>query len=100
MAALTETSSVVTEFSGQYKTAVVQVDGATGTTNTVQIDEMSVVVGVVASLSESPTTTCCGVIAKPNVTTATNLINVIMVQQTGLPCLTSALDATIIAVGY
>lgn len=100
MAALTETSSVVTEFSGKYKTAVVLVDGATGTTNTVQIDEMSVVVGVVASLAESPTTTCCGVIAKQNVTTATNVVNVIMIQQTGLPCLTSALDATIIAVGY
>lgn len=100
MAALTENKSTVTEFSGQYKTAVVEVDGATGTTNTVTIDEMSVVVGVVASLKESPTTTCCGVIATPNATTATNVISVIMIQQTGLPCLTAALDATIIAVGY
>lgn len=100
MAALTKNKSTVTEFSGQYKTVVVEVDGATGTTNTVTIDEMSVVVGVVASLKESPTTTCCGVIATPNATTATNVISVIMVQQTGLPCLTSALDATIIAVGY
>jgi len=100
MPALTETSSVVTEFSGQYKVACVVVDGATGTTNTVQIGELSTIVGVVASLKESPTTTCCGVIATPNVTTATNVVNVIMVQQTGLPCLTSALDATIIAVGY
>jgi hypothetical protein len=100
MPALTETASVVTEFGGQYKTAIVVVDGATGTTNTVQIDELSVVVGAVASLAESPTTTCCGVIVKNNVTTATNVLNVIMVQQTGLPCLTSALDATIIAIGY
>lgn len=100
MAALTETDSVVTEFGGKYKVACVVVDGATGTTNTVTIDELSVVTGVVASLKESPTTTCCGVIATPNATTATNVINVIMVQQTGLPCLTAALDATIIAVGY
>jgi hypothetical protein len=59
-----------------------------------------VIVGAVASLAESPTTTCCGVIVKNNVTTATNVLNVIMVQQTGLSCLTSALDATIVAVGY
>ena len=38
MTALTETTSTITEFGGQYKVAVVEVDGATGTACTVTID--------------------------------------------------------------
>ena len=98
MAALTESKTTITEFSGDYKVAVVLLDMATGTTGTVAIDEMSTIVGVVASLSQTPTTTCCGVSA--SCTTTTNIITVIATQQTGLPCETSALDCTIIAVGY
>jgi hypothetical protein len=98
MPALTESKSTITEFAGDYKVAVVLLDMATGTTGTVTIDEMSTIVGVVASLSQTATTTCCGVTA--SCTTTDNIVSVICVQQTGLPCLTSALDCTIIAVGY
>ena len=43
MSALTETTSTITEFAGDYKVAVVEVDGTTSTNDTVTIGEMSVV---------------------------------------------------------
>ena len=101
MAALTETSSVITEFAGQYKVAVVVVDGATGTTNTVTIDEMSTIVGAIGTLKEAPTAACAGVMVAPNATTATNVLSVVLYKSDlASTCTQTATDVTIIAVGY
>lgn len=101
MAAFTENSSVVTEFSGQYKVAVVDIDGATGTTGTVTIDEMSVVVGVVGQLKEAPTAACGAVYAAPNATTATNVISVVLYKgDASGTCTQTATDVVLMAVGY
>ena len=101
MAALTENSSVVTEFGGQYKVAVVDVDGASGTTNTVTIDELSVVVGAVGQLKEAPTAACAGVRVAPNATTATNVLSVVLYKSDfASTCTQTATDVVIFAVGY
>lgn len=101
MAALTENSSTITEFSGQYKVAVVDVDMATGTTGTVTIDEMSVVVGVVAQMKEAPTADAAHVKAAPNTTAATNVISVVLYEDDHVTANTrTATDVVLIAVGY
>lgn len=101
MAALTKNSSVVTEFSGKYKVAVVDVDGATGTTNTVTIDEFSAVVGVQAQLKEAPTAACAYVYASPNATTATNVISVVLYKSDLVnTCTQTATDVVLTVVGY
>lgn len=101
MAALTEISSVVTEFSGQYKVACITVDGATGTTNTVTIDEFSTIVGVVAQMKEAPTAACAHVVAAPNATTATNVVSVVLYKSDMVTaCTQTATDAVLMVVGY
>lgn len=98
MAALTETSSTITEFAGKNKVAVVEFDGATGT-NTITVDELSTVIGVVGGIKEAPTADCCGVRAGVDGTTS-NQINVELIEGDGTPCTQNALDGYIIAVGY
>ena len=101
MAAITEKSTVVTEFSGKNKVVVVNLDMATGTTDTVTIDELSVVLGVTASKTEAPTAACASVVARPNATTATNVISVIQYASDGVTaCTQTATDCCIVAVGY
>ena len=100
MAALTGTTSTITEFAGVYKVAVVQIDGATGTTNTLTIGEMGTVVGVVASLKEDQTVDCASITAKVDGTT-TNQITVTEWEDDSVTaCTQNALDAYVIAVGY
>lgn len=98
MGALTETSSNITEFAGDYKMAVVEVDGAAGTGSTLTIDEFSSIIGAVGSLKESPTADCCGVTVEVDTGTA-NQLNVILVEGDGTPCTQNALDSYIIAIG-
>lgn len=98
MGALTETTSTITEFCGVNKVAVVEFDGAAGT-NTITIDELGTVLGVVGGLKEAPTADCCGVRAGVDGTT-TNQINVELIEGDGTPCTQNPLDGYIIAIGY
>lgn len=101
MAAFTETSSVVTEFSGQYKVAAIELDGVTGTTNTVTIDEFSTVVNVMAKLKEAPTAACAYVYAAPNATTATNVLSVVLYKSDLVnTCTQTATDIYLQVIGY
>ena len=99
MGALTETTSNITEFSGNMKVAVVECDGATGTTNTVTIDEMSVVLGVVATFKAVSADSCMIKCAVDG--TTTNQISVIAYEDDGATaCTQNATDFYLIAVGY
>ena len=101
MAALTETASVITEFGGQYKVAAIEVDGATGTTNTVKIDEFSVITNVVAQLKEAPTLVCGYVYDAPNATTATNVLSVVLYHSDLVnTCTQTATDVYLQVIGY
>lgn len=101
MAAFTENSSTITEFGGKIKLAVVDIDGATGTTNTVTIDEFSTLVAVQAQLKEAPTAACAYAYAAPNATTATNVISVVLYKSDLVnTCTQTATDVVIFAVGY
>jgi hypothetical protein len=101
MPAITENSSTVTEFAGKNKVVVVDLDMATGTTGTVTVDELSVVLGVIAGMKEAPTAACNTVVAKPNATTATNVISVIQYASDGVTaCTQTATDAVLFVVGY
>ena len=101
MPALTENSSTVTEFAGKNKVVVVDLDMATGTTGTVTIDELSAVVGVVAQMKEAPTAACAHVLAKPNATTATNVISVVLYEDDHVTaCTQTATDVVLMVVGY
>jgi len=98
MGTLTETTSTLTEFAGKNKVVIVEVDGATGT-NTVTVDEFSVVLGAVGGLKEAPTADCCGVRVGVDATT-TNQLNVEFIEGDGTACTQNATDAYIIAIGY
>jgi len=101
MAALTETASVITEFGGQYKVAAIEVDGATGTSGTVTIDEFSVITNVVAHLKEAPTASGGYVYAAPNATTATNVLSVIFYKSDLVNTTTQTVtDAYLQVIGY
>lgn len=101
MAALTENSSTPTEFSGKYKVVCLDIDGATGTTGTVTIDELSAIVVAVGNLKEAPTADCAHVKAAPNATTATNVLSVVWYEDDhATACTQNATDAAIIVIGY
>jgi hypothetical protein len=100
MAAITENSSTVTEFSGKNKLVVIDLDMSTSTTNTVTVDELSVVTAVVASKKEAPTAACFSVAAFPNATTATNVISVLQYTEAGAACTQTATDVVLFVVGY
>ncbi|RLC88235.1 MAG: hypothetical protein DRJ03_03560 [Chloroflexi bacterium] len=100
MAALTETSSNVTEFSGKFKVAAVEVDGATGTTGSVTIDEMDTVVAVFAQMKEAPTATCAHVRASINATTANQIDCILYEDDHVTACTQTATDFYLLAVGY
>ena len=101
MAAVTELSSKITEFAGDYKVAVVKVDGATNTTNTLTIDEMSTVVACFGQLCETPTAACASIVVKPNTTAATNVLSCILYEDDNTTSNTqTALDYFVMAVGY
>ena len=101
MAAVTELSSKITEFAGDYKVAVVKVNGATGTTGTLTIDEMTSVVGCFGQLCETPTADCASIVVKPNTTAATNVLSCILYEDDNTTANTrTALDYFVMAVGY
>lgn len=100
MAALTETTSNITEFAGQFKVAVVEVDGATGTAGTVSIDEMSTVVAAFGQLKEAPTADCAMVRVSTTATTSTQLSVIFYEDDHATACTQNATDAYILAVGY
>ncbi len=101
MAAFTETASVITEFGGKYKVAAVEIDGVTGITGTVTIDEFSTIVNVVAQLKEAPTASCGYVYAAPNATTATNVLSVIFYKSDLVNTTTQTVtDAYLQVIGY
>jgi len=100
MAALTETTSNVTEFAGKYKVVVVEVDGATSTEATVSIDEFSAVVGAWGQLKQAQTADCASVVVSTTATTST-ILSVIWYEDDGTTaCTQNALDAYILAIGY
>jgi hypothetical protein len=101
MAALTENSSLITEFGGKYRVAVVDVDMATGTTGTVTIDEFTVVTGVWGQMKEAPTAAAAHVKAAPNATTATNVVSVVLYASDHVTaCTQTATDVSLLVVGY
>jgi hypothetical protein len=100
MAALSETTSNVTEFAGKFKVAVVEVNGATGSTNTVSIDEMGTVVAAFGQLKEAPTADCALVRVSTTATTSTQLQVIFYEDDCATACTQNATDAYILAIGY
>jgi hypothetical protein len=101
MAAVTELSSNVTEFAGDYKVVAVKVDGATNTTGTLTIDEMSTVVACFGQLAEAPTANAAHILVKPNVTTATNVLSCVIYEDDHVTASTqTAIDYFVLAIGY
>ncbi len=96
MAALTKKASYVTEFGGDYKVVVVEVDGTTSTNDTVTIDELSTVVGAVATIKGTQTAACCGV----SVSCSTNVVTCVLSEADGTVCTQTPLDFYLVAIGY
>jgi len=100
MAAITETTSNVTEFSGNYKVVVVELDGATETTGTLRIDELGTVVAAFGQLKEAPTADCAHIRVSTTATTST-ILSVIMYEDDHVTqCTQNATDSYILAIGY
>jgi len=100
MAAFTETTSNITEFAGQFKVAVVEIDGATNTTGTLRIDEMGTVVAAFGQMKEAPTADCAYVRVSTTATTSTILSVIFYEDDHVTSCTQNATDAYVIAVGY
>lgn len=99
MAALTETTSVVTEFGGNYRCVVLELDGVTGT-NTVTVDELSVIKLAIGKLKERPTVYCADVLCVVD-TTTTNQVNCTLLEDDFVTASTTgAKDFYMVAVGY
>jgi len=98
MGALTELSSNVTEFAGDYKIAVVKVDGATGTAGTVTIDEMDTVVAAFTTLAEASTDDAATVAVTG---ISGNVITCVEYEDNGdTACTQHPIDFYLLAVGY
>ena len=98
MIALVENSSQITEFGGKFKVAVIDVDGTTSTNDTITVDEMSVVIGAVATLKAAHTADCCGV--RATATGTTNVITCSLAEGDGSVCTQNPLDFVVFAIGY
>ena len=96
MTALTETTSNITEFSGKFKVAVVEVDGTTSTNDTVTIGEMTTLVGAVITLKEDSTAACCGGTAS----VSGNVVTCRLTAAAGTVCTQTPLDFYLVAIGY
>ena len=94
MAALTETSSIITEFAGDYKVAVFLIDGAN--TGTVTVGEFSTIAGAFATLAEDSTADMCGV----SVTVATNVVTCKGIEGDGTVNTQNAIDFYLTVIGY
>lgn len=89
MAALSETNEVITEFSGEYKVASYEIDGATGT-NRLTISELDTIVSAVATLKEAPTGDCqlIGI----EIQSTANELDVTLYNATNAACSSGPLD--------
>ena len=106
MAALTETTSNVTEFSGKIRACVVEVDPSTSTAGSVTVDEMTVVLAAFTCPKFTTTTLTLntakdsvGVLAAVNATT-TNQIDLQIVEGDGTVNTQNAQDFYLLAIGY
>jgi hypothetical protein len=107
MAALTETTANVTEFSGKIRACVVEVDPSTSTAGSVTIDEMSVVLAVFTTVKPTPTAIAdaamiidtAAVHASVNSTT-TNQIDLQLVEGDGTINTENPQDFYLLAIGY
>lgn len=73
MAAVTENSSVATEFSGNYKVVIVDIDGVSGAMTCV-IDEMTLVKSAICQNKVAPTADCARFVAIP--ATNSNIVTI------------------------
>ena len=73
MAAVTENSSVATEFSGNYRVVIIDIDGASGAM-TVAVDELTYVKSAICQNKVAPTADCARFVAIP--TTNTNIVTI------------------------
>ena len=73
MAAVTENASVATEFSGNYKVVIVDIDGASGAM-TITIDEMTLVKSAICQNKVAPTADCARFVAIP--ATNSNIVTI------------------------
>lgn len=107
MAALTETTSNVTEFSGKIRAFVAEIDPGTSTAGSVTIDEMSVVLAAFTCVK--PTTTqiasdtilaCTQAVHAVVNATTTNQIDLQLTEGDGTVNTTNAADFYLLAIGY
>lgn len=98
MGAVTETTSTLTEFSGNYKVAVVEVDGPTSS-GTLTIDEFTVIKGAIAGWKEAPTADCMAVEVEVDGTT-TNQLNISLYESDWTANTQNPIDFYVFAIGY
>lgn len=108
MAALTETTSNVTEFSGKIRACVMEIDPSTSTGGSVTVDEMSVVLAAFTTVKPSATVRgadvasindTAAVHASVNGTT-TNQIDLQLVEGDGTINTENPQDFYLLAIGY
>jgi hypothetical protein len=73
MAAVTENSSIATEFAGDYKVVVIDINGASGAMTCV-VDEMSLVKSAICQNKVAPTAACARFVAIP--ATNSNIVTI------------------------
>jgi hypothetical protein len=101
MAAFTETTSNITEFAGNFKVAIVEVDVATQSgATTVSIDEMSTVVAAFGQIKENTTIDCASLTVSTTATTSTQLSCILWEDDHITQCTQNALDFYVLAIGY
>ena len=96
MAALTEVSSAVTQFAGEYKVFAAKLDGTTATDGTLTVDEFSSIASVTATLAAAATADCCGVAAT---SVSTNVITFQLQEADGTICTQNPLDFYVTVIG-
>jgi hypothetical protein len=102
MAALTETTSNVTEFSGKIRAFVAEIDPSTSTAGSVTVDEMSVVLAAFATvkyIGNSTVVDTKAVHCTVNATT-TNQIDIQLVEGNGTVNTQNPADFYLLAIGY
>ena len=97
MAAITPSSTKVTEFGGAYKVAVVSITATTSTNDTVTLSEFDTIVGAVATPAAATTAACQG-LAITGI--SDNVITVQANEGDGTICTQTPIAFTIVAVGY
>ena len=73
MAAVIENSSIATEFAGDYKVVIIDIDGASGAM-TVAVDEMTLVKSAICQNKVAPTAACAAFVAIP--ATNSNIVTI------------------------